>query len=368
MRCSHDALGTVRGLMTTVHAVNAAQPAVDGASKKGQQRGRAAFGGIFLSSTGDVAEGMAIRVPAFGVSVTDVTGEPVMASTYRKIGAEVKRRSPAKVGYAMRCGSTRAWASTCPPSVPVVDLTVELVKATAYVEICAELARRSVDDKDGFRGRRGGECHRVQSGTRWSAQVTLIGHRLETSPARSSRQPAPPALLDRERGGAAEVKIGLEELVESRFDTVLCERVSVRKRLSACMLVVGPTCRGREFQACAVVLSRRPPLGGIEAWHGGVSGAPGGTQRVSVRKVLPRREGACDGLRGGDQLVWPRVVLRSPWAAWFGVVLRSARWASSLGESRANWLSRRSAVSRPTSEKELSLLRHNPPLHRLKPI
>merc|ERR1719291_1228607 len=47
----HDAFGIKRGLMTTVHAMTASQPTVDGSSKKDWRGGRAASGNIIPSST-----------------------------------------------------------------------------------------------------------------------------------------------------------------------------------------------------------------------------------------------------------------------------------------------------------------------------
>merc|ERR1712137_1041184 len=74
--------------MTTIHAMTASQPTVDGASKKDWRGGRAASGNIIPSSTGaakavakvvpEVAgklTGMAFRVPTIDVSVVDLTCE-----------------------------------------------------------------------------------------------------------------------------------------------------------------------------------------------------------------------------------------------------------------------------------------------------
>merc|ERR1712039_763049 len=76
VKAVHDAFGIKRGLMTTIHAMTASQPTVDGASKKDWRGGRAASGNIIPSSTGaakavakvvpEVAgklTGMAFRVP-----------------------------------------------------------------------------------------------------------------------------------------------------------------------------------------------------------------------------------------------------------------------------------------------------------------
>ena len=92
--------------MTTVHAMTASQPTVDGSSKKDWRGGRAASGNIIPSSTGAakaVAKvipavkgkltGMAFRVPTIDVSVVDLTCELEKSTTYEEICAEIKRRS-----------------------------------------------------------------------------------------------------------------------------------------------------------------------------------------------------------------------------------------------------------------------------------
>jgi glyceraldehyde 3-phosphate dehydrogenase len=47
-----EKFGIKRGLMTTVHAMTASQPTVDGTSKKDWRGGRAGPGNIIQSSTG----------------------------------------------------------------------------------------------------------------------------------------------------------------------------------------------------------------------------------------------------------------------------------------------------------------------------
>merc|ERR1712050_256727 len=106
VKAVNDAFGIKRGLMTTIHAMTASQPTVDGASKKDWRGGRAASGNIIPSSTGAakaVAKvvpevkgkltGMAFRVPTIDVSVVNLTCELEKATTYEDICAEIKRRS-----------------------------------------------------------------------------------------------------------------------------------------------------------------------------------------------------------------------------------------------------------------------------------
>merc|ERR1712048_473525 len=106
VKAVNDAFGIKRGLMTTIHAMTASQPTVDGASKKDWRGGRSGPGNIIPSSTGAakaVAKvipevkgkltGMALRVPTVDVSVVDLTVELENAATYEEICAEMKRRS-----------------------------------------------------------------------------------------------------------------------------------------------------------------------------------------------------------------------------------------------------------------------------------
>merc|ERR1711920_967732 len=98
VKAIHDAFGIKRGLMTTVHAMTASQPTVDGSSKKDWRGGRAASGNIIPSSTGAakaVAKvipevkgkltGMAFRVPTIDVSVVDLTVELEKETSYEEL-------------------------------------------------------------------------------------------------------------------------------------------------------------------------------------------------------------------------------------------------------------------------------------------
>merc|ERR1719461_2460814 len=106
VKAINDKFGIKRGLMTTVHAMTASQPTVDGSSKKDWRGGRAASGNIIPSSTGAAKAvtkvipslkgkltGMAFRVPTIDVSVVDLTCRLAKATTYEEICAEVKKRA-----------------------------------------------------------------------------------------------------------------------------------------------------------------------------------------------------------------------------------------------------------------------------------
>merc|ERR1712038_119508 len=106
VKAINDKFGIKRGLMTTIHAMTASQPTVDGSSKKDWRGSRAASGNIIPSSTGAakaVAKvipevkgkltGMAFRVPTIDVSVVDLTCELEKETTYEEICAVVKAKS-----------------------------------------------------------------------------------------------------------------------------------------------------------------------------------------------------------------------------------------------------------------------------------
>lgn len=98
-----DHFGIEEGLMTTVHAVTASQPTVDGPSKKDWRGGRSAGLNIIPSSTGAakaVAQclpevkgkltGMALRIPVADVSIVDLTVRLSKPTTYEAICEAIK--------------------------------------------------------------------------------------------------------------------------------------------------------------------------------------------------------------------------------------------------------------------------------------
>lgn len=101
-----DSFGIEEGLMTTVHAVTATQPTVDGPSKKDWRGGRGASQNIIPASTGAAKAvaltipqvegkltGMALRVPTADVSVVDLTVRLSKDTTYEEICKAMKRAS-----------------------------------------------------------------------------------------------------------------------------------------------------------------------------------------------------------------------------------------------------------------------------------
>merc|ERR1712066_551294 len=101
----HEKYGIVEGLMTTVHAMTATQPTVDGPSRGGKdwRGGRCASQNIIPSSTGAAKAvgkclpemngkltGMAFRVPTPDVSVVDLTCRLEKPAKYADIVAAVK--------------------------------------------------------------------------------------------------------------------------------------------------------------------------------------------------------------------------------------------------------------------------------------
>lgn len=99
----HENFGMAEGLMTTVHAMTATQPTVDGPSKKDFRGGRGAAQNIIPASTGAAKAvtlvlpelkgkltGMAFRVPTPDVSAVDLTFRTEKATSYSEICAAMK--------------------------------------------------------------------------------------------------------------------------------------------------------------------------------------------------------------------------------------------------------------------------------------
>ena len=94
----NDNFGLAEGLMTTIHAMTATQPTVDGPSKKDLRAGRGAAQNIIPASTGAAKAvalvlpelkgkltGMALRVPTPDVSVVDLTFKTEKSTSYQEI-------------------------------------------------------------------------------------------------------------------------------------------------------------------------------------------------------------------------------------------------------------------------------------------
>jgi len=101
-----DNFGIAEGLMTTIHAVTATQPTVDGPSKKDFRSGRSAMNNIIPASTGAAKAvalclpevkgkltGMAFRVPTVDVSVVDLTVKLERETSYKEICQIMKETS-----------------------------------------------------------------------------------------------------------------------------------------------------------------------------------------------------------------------------------------------------------------------------------
>jgi glyceraldehyde 3-phosphate dehydrogenase len=100
----HDNFGLTEGLMTTIHAMTATQPTVDGPSKKDWRGGRGAAQNIIPASTGAAKAvalvlpelkgkltGMALRVPTPDVSVVDLTFRTECSTSYQAICDAMKK-------------------------------------------------------------------------------------------------------------------------------------------------------------------------------------------------------------------------------------------------------------------------------------
>lgn len=105
-----DEFGIEEGLMTTIHAVTASQPTVDGPSRKDWRGGRGAGQNIIPSSTGAAQAvalclpgvkgkltGMAFRVPIADVSVVDLTVRLSTSTSYGEICHAIKKASEGRM-------------------------------------------------------------------------------------------------------------------------------------------------------------------------------------------------------------------------------------------------------------------------------
>ena len=110
-----DNFGIEEGLMTTVHAMTATQPTVDGPSKKDFRGGRGAVQNIIPASTG--------AAKAVGLCIPEIQGK--------------------LTGMAFRIPTA---------DVSAVDLTVKLTKETSYEEICEAMKKAAEGDMKGYLG------------------------------------------------------------------------------------------------------------------------------------------------------------------------------------------------------------------------
>ena len=111
----NDNFGLAEGLMTTIHAMTATQPTVDGFCKKDLRSGRSAAQNIIPASTG-AAKAVTLVLPELAGKLT---------------------------GMAMRVPT---------PDVSVVDLTFRTEKATTYEDICYAMAEASLGEMKGVLG------------------------------------------------------------------------------------------------------------------------------------------------------------------------------------------------------------------------
>jgi glyceraldehyde 3-phosphate dehydrogenase len=106
----HDEFGIAEGLMTTIHAMTATQPTVDGPSRKDWRGGRGAAQNIIPASTGAAKAvtlcmpelkgkltGMAFRVPTADVSVVDLTVRTEKETSLEQIGQAMKAASEGRM-------------------------------------------------------------------------------------------------------------------------------------------------------------------------------------------------------------------------------------------------------------------------------
>lgn len=112
-----DNFGIEKGLMTTIHAMTASQPTVDGPSKKDWRGGRSASMNIIPASTGAAKAvalclpevkgkltGMAFRIPTADVSAVDLTVELSRPTSYEEVCQAMKKASEGSMkGILLYC-------------------------------------------------------------------------------------------------------------------------------------------------------------------------------------------------------------------------------------------------------------------------
>ena len=138
-----DNFGFAEGLMTTVHAMTATQPTVDGPSKKDFRGGRGAAQNIIPSSTGaakavglcipEVAgklTGMSFRIPTPDVSVVDLTVKTVKPTSLKEIKQKMKEASEGSLkgilGYTEEAVVSCDFTSDPLSSIFDADASIEL--------------------------------------------------------------------------------------------------------------------------------------------------------------------------------------------------------------------------------------------------
>ena len=138
-----DNFGIAEGLMTTIHAMTATQPTVDGPSKKDFRGGRGAAQNIIPASTGaakavalvipEVAgklTGMAFRVPTPDVSVVDLTVKLAKETSLDEIKKKMKEASEKSMkgilGYTEDPVVSNDFTSSTLSSIFDADACIEL--------------------------------------------------------------------------------------------------------------------------------------------------------------------------------------------------------------------------------------------------
>ena len=128
----NDNYGIAEGLMTTVHAMTATQPTVDGPSKKDWRGGRGAGQNIIPAATGAAKAvtlcipelkgkltGMAFRVPTPNVSVVDLTVKTEKATSLDEIGKAIQEAANGRMQGVLGYTDEQVVSSdfvTCPLS------------------------------------------------------------------------------------------------------------------------------------------------------------------------------------------------------------------------------------------------------------
>lgn len=161
-----DNFGIEEGLMTTIHAVTANQPTVDGPSKKDWRGGRGAMQNIIPASTGAAKAvglclpevqgkltGMSFRVPTADVSVIDLTVRLSKSTSLNEINNAMKTASESTLngilGYTeeavVSCDFTGSPLSSIYDATAGIELNDSFFKLVSWYDNEMGYSNRVVD-------------------------------------------------------------------------------------------------------------------------------------------------------------------------------------------------------------------------------
>ncbi|MBS0656173.1 MAG: type I glyceraldehyde-3-phosphate dehydrogenase [Verrucomicrobia bacterium] len=147
-----DTFGIEEGLMTTIHALTASQPSVDGPSKKDWRGGRAGLQNIIPSSTGAAKAvtlcipelkgkltGMAFRVPVSDVSCVDLTVRLTRPASLETIVESMEKASKSSMKGILAVTHEELVSSDCIGSTysTIFDTKASIILTPTFCKLVA---------------------------------------------------------------------------------------------------------------------------------------------------------------------------------------------------------------------------------------